>query len=223
MGENSKLVAGVGINDANYAVVQYEYYYSFIENRNKRRMVWRCPFYTAWSNMLVRCHNINLKKRQQNYIDATCCKEWLLFSNFKAWMEQQDWEGKQLDKDIITCGGKHYSPETCTFVTAELNTVLALSDGRHKDNNLPLGVVKILKKDSNVKYRVLIGKIKKSRSFDDAFEAHRFWQQHKIKRLTNLLDKNLDYLVYMAIETAIINLQSDYDSFTETKTFPWRK
>jgi len=39
-------------------------------------------------------------------------------------MINQDWEGKQLDKDIKFTGNKVYSPETCIFVPQQINSLL---------------------------------------------------------------------------------------------------
>ena len=39
-------------------------------------------------------------------------------------MRSQDWQGKQLDKDILTQGNKIYSPERCLFVTQYINGLL---------------------------------------------------------------------------------------------------
>lgn len=57
------------------------------------------------------------------YVGCFVDKDWLTFSNFKSWMERQDWVGKELDKDIYGCG-KCYSPDNCTFVSKRLNTFL---------------------------------------------------------------------------------------------------
>ena len=80
----------------------------------------------------------NIKQKNPTYKDVTCCKDWLLFSNFKRWMEQQDWEGKELDKGIIVYGNKMYSPETCAFVSRTTNSFV-LENGTAR-GKCPLGV-----------------------------------------------------------------------------------
>jgi hypothetical protein len=39
-------------------------------------------------------------------------------------MINRDWEGMQLDKDIITYGNKAYSPSNCCFIAGTLNSLL---------------------------------------------------------------------------------------------------
>ena len=57
---------------------------------------------------------------------------------FRAWMETQDWEGKQLDKDILFQGNKEYSPSTCVFVDGIVNNFLLDSAAIRGD--WPIGV-----------------------------------------------------------------------------------
>jgi hypothetical protein len=72
--------------------------------------------------MLERCYSKKFLERNQSYIGTSVCSEWLYATAFKKWMEQQDWQDKCLDKDIIVPGSKLYSPETCAFVLATTNT-----------------------------------------------------------------------------------------------------
>lgn len=112
-----KLVCGVGTNDANYVVTQWNCY--TVDGVRYQRLIWRCPFHTKWLRMLQRCYGVEHKA----YLDVQVCQEWLTFSNFKSWMETQDWEGKELDKDLLG-DGSLYSPETCCFVDHQTNMFL---------------------------------------------------------------------------------------------------
>ena len=101
-----------------------------------------CPFYSAWTSMLHRCYDDSFKKRSQAYIGCTVCEDWLTFSNFKAWMEQQDWQGNELDKDLLVDGNKVYSPEACIFVSQLVNSFMAslLAKGQKGRGKFPVGV-----------------------------------------------------------------------------------
>ena len=123
-----KLVRGVGVNDADYAVCPRE---------ADGRTVW-CPYYQAWTSMLTRAYSPKEHRRNPTYIGVTVCEEWHSFMAFRAWMEMQDWEGKQLDKDIIVPGNKVYSPATCAFVSSQINTLLV--DCAATRGQLPIGV-----------------------------------------------------------------------------------
>ena len=111
--ESRMLLHGVGVNDAWYMVAK----------RVKGKHT-KCPYYTRWASMLKRAYDPKSHDRLPTYRDVTVCEEWHTFSVFKVWMEQQDWEGKHLDKDVIKPGNKEYGPEACCFITQELNKLL---------------------------------------------------------------------------------------------------
>ena len=108
-----KLNQGVGVNDADYQISSAV---------NGKRVT--CPFYRKWADMLKRCYSDRYLKTHPTYAECKCCSEWLTFSAFKSWMKSQDWQGKQLDKDIKYTGNKIYSPDTCIFVTDKINLLL---------------------------------------------------------------------------------------------------
>ena len=122
-------VCGFGINDAEYQTHK--------STKNGRKYQ-RCPFYVRWSDMIKRCYYQKHLNRNPTYVGCSVCEEWRLFSNFKKWMEQQDWKGKQLDKDILLKGNKIYSPKTCIFVTQDVNKLLG--DCGRARGDLPQGV-----------------------------------------------------------------------------------
>ena len=116
-----KLVLGVGINDADYVVQKFEYL-GYVNGKRKYRLVWECPFYRTWENMLKRCYSDKFQERNPTYKGCSVSEEWERFSNFRGWMVLQDWEGKDLDKDLLFEGNKVYSVDTCVFVSRMVNS-----------------------------------------------------------------------------------------------------
>lgn len=98
----------------------------------------RNPFYVKWSDMLMRCYSAKYQIKYPTYIGCTVCPEWLVFSNFQEWMQSKQWEGLELDKDIIIPGNKEYSPEACAFIPEWLNKFFS-RPARDRDG-LPTGV-----------------------------------------------------------------------------------
>lgn len=122
-------VYDVGINDSDYVT------------QTKGKI---CKYYNTWRGMLQRCYSEAWHKKYPTYKGVKVCDEWLTFSNFKSWMEQQDWEGKQLDKDLLG-NGKLYSPDTCCFLSKTLNSFIVSASTRC-GNGLPVGVYKSKKR-----------------------------------------------------------------------------
>lgn len=112
-------VFGVGINDAPYKT-----------HRTINRKRTACPFYSKWQGMLKRAYYQPYKDKNPTYEGVTVCDEWLVFTAFKAWMINQDWKGKELDKDVLAQGNKIYSPNACVFVSRDVNCLLVSSEAR---------------------------------------------------------------------------------------------
>ena len=190
----SKLVFGVGINDADYSVTCYEN----LED-GKRRQVWMCPFYRAWKNMMARGYSRKEKTKHPTYKDVTLCQEWLLFSNFSGWMQTQDWEGKQLDKDLLVNGNKVYGPENCVFVSAEVNKFLTdrgNDRGEHKIGvHWAKNVGKFMARCSNP----FTGKRDSLGLFSDEDEAHNAWLAKKLEHAKVLASLQTDARITKAL------------------------
>lgn len=116
-----ELAHGVGVNDADYVVRKYKTI-GYADGKQERKLIWFCPYYRAWLGMLERCYSTKYHEQRPTYVGCSVSDEWLTFSNFRAWMEAQDWEGLQLDKDLLIEGNKVYGPETCVFVTPMVNS-----------------------------------------------------------------------------------------------------
>tara|TARA_R110000851_G_scaffold324483_1_gene491805 strand:- start:87 stop:656 length:570 start_codon:yes stop_codon:yes gene_type:complete len=128
-----KLVAGWGINDADYPVVKFE---TLLEARNSGRksrlVLWKCPYYRMWASIL------NRVVRGKRYKGASVDPRWRRFSAFRSWAVSQPYSvGNVLDKDIkMGVTTKIYSPDTCMFVSPRLNAACMRAKGYIKKGNI---------------------------------------------------------------------------------------
>ena len=200
-----KLVCGVGVNDADYVVRRFETI-GYVNGKRKQKLIWFCPFYRTWTNMIKRCYSVKTQNNQPTYIGCSVSKEWLTFSNFKAWMMTQDWEGKQLDKDLLIEGNKVYSPETCVFVDPIVNS-FTIDSGASRGEWLigvywHKGANKFKSNCSNpfTKKREFLG------YFDCEQEAHEAWLKRKLELAHELAAIQTD----SRVAEALINRYSSY-------------
>lgn len=174
-----KLVYGVGNNDADYVTQNWETI-GYVDGKQKQKLVWACPYYQSWKNMLERCYSTKMQERYPTYKGCSVSDEWLTFTNFKSWMQEQDFEGKHLDKDLLFEGNKMYSAETCVFISPMVNTFT--NDQGAKRGELLIGVCwdkranKFLANCSNpiTKKREHLGYFKREQ------EAHQSWLTRKL-------------------------------------------
>jgi len=138
-----------------------------------------CPFYNAWNAMIKRCYSQAHQLRSPTYVGCTVCAEWLRFSNFKAWMEQQDWKGKELDKDLLIKGNRVYSPDTCTFVDAMTNSFTIDSGAARGAYLIGVSFHKKSGRFSANCNNPLTGKRRHIGLFDDELSAHLAWKRKK--------------------------------------------
>lgn len=178
--KSKKLVFGVGINDADYVVKVWESF-GYVNGKRKQKLVWICPYYRVWSDMLARCYSDKFQERQPTYKGCSVSEEWLTFSNFKSWMEVQDFEGKQLDKDLLFVGNKVYSSESCVFVTKVVNSFttdrgndrgewpIGVSWSKEREKFVSMCCNPFTKKQENLGY------------FDCPNKAHKAWLKRKLE------------------------------------------
>jgi len=83
------------------------------------------PLYSKWRKMIYRCLDpSSVSYKSYGAVGVTICDEWKYFSNFMDWASQYEWQGKQLDKDLLGKGRKIYSPDTCCFLSQKVNNFL---------------------------------------------------------------------------------------------------
>jgi len=191
--KRNKKIYGIGINDADYKVVVWDIV------QGVRKIIFRCPFYDVWCSMIERCYSDRFKSKSPSYADCTTCPEWIYFSRFKAWMEVQDWEGSQLDKDLLVRGNKIYGPKTCIFIPGNVNTFM-IERGRDR-GKWPIGVAvhpptgKFQASCSSVieKRPVYLG------LFATPEEAHAAWLKFKLEQAYILAAEQTDERISKAL------------------------
>ena len=174
----NKLIYGVGTNDLGYRTQVEEW---VTENGGKkiRKTVFLCKYYAVWKSMLTRCYSKKFLEINPSYIGTSVCSEWLYATAFKKWMEQQEWRGKCLDKDIISQRSKLYSPDTCAFVLQATNSFVIARDASRGE--YPIGVC-LFKPTGKYKAQCnnpFTGKIEHLGYFSTQEEAHEAWRKRK--------------------------------------------
>lgn len=120
------LVFGVGVNDAPYQTQPII---------NGKQVA--CPAYKAWTNILTRVYSNKYHAKQPTYSGVKVCDEWHSFMSFRAWWMENQVDGWQLDKDILS-DSREYSPETSLFVPRWLNSFI--TDSGAARGAYPIGV-----------------------------------------------------------------------------------
>ena len=127
----SKLVYGVGFNDKTKPV--------FVDGKKVKE-------YALWQNMLERCFSEKYQTRFPTYKGCNVSDNFLNYSFFYDWCQEQIGFGKVddkgcswcLDKDLLFVGNKTYSETTCVFVPHEIN--LFFTDRGNARGEYPIGV-----------------------------------------------------------------------------------
>jgi|SRR5690554_6139504 len=184
-------VYGVGINDADYLITERR------KIDGKQKVVWICPYYRTWKDMLRRCYNEPYHKRQPTYIGCTVAEEWKIFSNFRSWMETQDWQGNQLDKDLLVEGNKEYGPDACTFISKAVN--MFLTDSGAARGDLPIGVCRFKGKYMARCSNPFSKKEEYLGLFPCPQEAHLAWKARKAEHAKRLAEEQTDERVKNAL------------------------
>ena len=198
----TKLVCGVGDNDISRPTFEWV---------NGKRVY--DAYYRTWKSMLTRCYWKGRDEvHMRCYDNVQVAESWLKFSSFENWMKTQDHVGKVLDKDILSSlnGNKEYSPDTCAFISQNLNAFVMGLKNKHTD--YPLGV-SFHKRDekyaANIAYR---GKQKWLGYYTTPEEAHNAWQVAKYNYGVELMNEQTDVRVKEALRKILSNLKYQYEN-----------
>ena len=170
---NRKSIHGIGVNDSDYQTQP---------TVNGKRLA--CKIYNAWRNMITRCYGEKSLQRNPTYKGCTVDPTWYSFMSFRSWMIKQDWEDKQLDKDILIPGNKIYSPDTCVFVSCQINSLL--TDRLAERGDYPMGVSWDKESQKFKAYININNRLKSLGRFNNAQEAHAVASKAKADHITNI-------------------------------------
>lgn len=190
----NKLIYGVGVNDVDRPV------YTKLDGE---KVV--CPFYDRWRGMLRRCYDPRLHLKHPTYAECSVTEEWLLFSNFEEWMLGQDWEGSQLDKDLLEAGNKLYSPDFCVFVPKKLNTFITDSGASRGEYALGVYLRKDIGRFKASCNNPFTGKYEHLGYYDTPEEAHLVWRKRKHELACIYADQQTDPRVADALRTRYLH------------------
>lgn len=172
--------------------------------------------YECWRRLVLRCCDKKFKRKNIHYKDTKIIPEWLIASNFINWASLQQWEGRQIDKDILYPDANLYSPETCAFVLPVTNNfVLARERGR---GDYPLGCCEV---KTNKFQSYCSNPFTKKQEFLGMFttpeQAHEAWRKRKHElaqlvaateadpRIVEALKKRYSYGEWYGHYSAILN------------------
>lgn len=172
-------------------------------------------YYKPWNRMLERAYSVSWVKAHPHYGGVSVCEEWYNFQNFAAWCDTQDFFNEQdnkcrryeLDKDIIVKGNKVYSPETCSFIPKDLNTLLIKS---YKTRGVfPVGV-SLYKKSGKFRASLcLYGKTKHIGYYNtpkEAFQAYKETKESYVREVAEDWKDLIDDRVYEALKDYSVDI-----------------
>lgn len=157
------------------------------KEKNKRVIT---TSYAKWSSMKQRICDEDYHKTHPTYIDVTINPLWLDFKNFEGWFNQHYSHGLVLDKDLKDGSNKRYCPETCLFVSVDVNAFLLFD----KSNNSGLLTGVSSRPSGRFQTQCNIGFGKRRRTFgtwNTEQEAHLAYLIAKIDVGKNLLNQQV--------------------------------
>lgn len=190
--KNKKKVFGIGTND--------------YEPKIKKNGV-EIKSYCVWRQMLKRVfYEKTLHSTHKCYEGVEMYNEWLSFSSFKKWFDENEHYAKKgwsLDKDLLSHYyklNKTYSPVTCCFLPDEINKAMVVQKRTVYD--LPLGVYISNNGKFVARFRRNGEKRKHLGTFDtieEAFSAYKETKEAWLKFLANKYKSELDPRAYEAL------------------------
>lgn len=200
-----RILGGKALSDADYPTTIYKY-----NEKGVKYLFWTCPYFNIWKGMVSRCYNKKNLIKRPHYKGITVCDDWLVFSNFKLWMEQQDCEGMHLDKDLLQIGveDKVYSPNTCLFIEKSVNSFFT----RYGNKSFITGANWDKHANKYLAKGFYNGKHFNLGRYKTQEEAHYSWQEWKIGILKQIIDGQSRPDTISALNKALDKLTYEHEN-----------
>ena len=147
--------------------------------------------YNTWRQMLTRCYTEKSFKNNPTYSDCTVCNEWHCYETFETWYNENYYEVEKeymcLDKDILIKRNRVYSPDTCIFTPASINSMFRKE--RSSDNPFPTGVYKGYVKNTYKSICRVNGIDKITHGHKTEYDAFLSYKKSKEKALKDVADR----------------------------------
>ena len=189
----SKLVYGAGVNDRSRP--------AFVDGKKVKE-------YDLWHDMLKRCFSEKYQTHKPTYKGCSVSDNFLNYSYFYDWCQEQVGFGKvddkgrnwQLDKDLLFVDNKTYSETTCVFVPQEINSFFTDSGAIRGD--YPVGVY-FHKRDGKFVAQCRVnGKLQHLGRFntpEEAFNAYKPFKENLCKQLALKWQHEIDTRLFNAM------------------------
>ena len=198
----SKLVYGVGFNDKTRT--------AFVDGKNIKE-------YVLWKDMLKRCFSEKEQARYPTYKGCNVSDNFLNYSYFYDWCQEQigfgkvDEKGRSwcLDKDLLFVGNKTYSETTCVFVPQEINKFF--NEYGNARGEYPIGVYFDKQKGKFKAQCAVNGKIKNLGRFNtpqEAFAVYKPFKEDLCKQLALKWQSEIDERLFNAMMKWEVNYET---------------
>lgn len=158
--------------------------------------------YKTWHGMMRRCYDTEFKKRSSTYLDCRVDDVWHNYQNFGDWYEDNYYrienERVDLDKDILVKGNKVYSPDTCMFVPARINTLFANCETDHGKFSTCV-YTNGRKGDKKFSVRTRTEYLGSYRTIEEAARIYKWYKEDALKEVANEYKDRIPVKLYQAM------------------------
>ena len=173
--------------------------------------------YDLWTGVLERCFSEKLQTRCSTYKGCNVSDNFLTYSYFYDWCQEQigfdkvDENGKSwcLDKDILFTGNKTYSETACVFVPNEINVFF--NERGNARGEYPLGVYFHKQKGKFQAHCTVNGKQQYLGLFltpEEAFTVYKPFKENLCKQLALKWQTEIDERLFNTMMNWTVNYEA---------------